>query len=81
MLKKKLEKVYDILQLIVEQRKKTKVITVMGDMNGYEKVMVNNGLGQMNDKGVGTSKSQLIYGGSLFPHKAVHNVGIVEPIE
>jgi hypothetical protein len=71
----------------VIDKKVTKDMTIlMGDLNAkigadntdYEDIMGTHGLRQMNENGEPFADlcalNQLMIGGSLFPHKCIHNV-------
>ena len=71
--------------------KEKDVTTLMGHFHakigsnnrGYEEVMGTHGIGEMNENGEMfadlCSFNRLIIGGSVFPHRRIHNVTGVSP--
>ena len=85
------EDFYSRLQTIVQDRPRRNIIIVMGDFNakigsnnkGYEEVMGQQGLGEMNDNGERfadlCATSNLVIGGSFFHHRRIHKATWVSP--
>ena len=85
------EEFYNRLQTIIENCPSRDLNIVMGDLNskvgsdnqGYEEVMGQQGLGQMNDNGERFADlcaiSNLVIGGTLFPHKRIHKATWISP--
>ena len=77
---------YARLAAVVDRRPRRNMLMVMGDLNakvgdkneGYEAVMGNEGLGDMNDNGERFADfcdlNDLVIGGSVFQHKKIHKV-------
>ena len=85
------EDFYRRLLAIVHNRPRRNVIIVMGDFNakigndnkGYEEVMRQQGLGEMNHNGERfadlCATGNLVIGGSFFHHRRVHKATWVSP--
>ena len=75
---------YDRLLRITQSRPQRNILIVMGDLNakiggdntGFEEIMGQQGLGEMNDNGERFANlcaiSSLVIGGSLFQHKRIY---------
>nr|KAG5693732.1 hypothetical protein BaRGS_002115 [Batillaria attramentaria] len=75
---------YQQLQTVIDRGGAKDMTILMGDFNakigsdntGYEDTMGTHGLGQMNENGERFADfcalSQLVMGGSIFPHKRIH---------
>ncbi|KAL3877277.1 hypothetical protein ACJMK2_035009 [Sinanodonta woodiana] len=75
---------YDRLLTIIQDRPQRNIIIVMGDFNakigsdnrGYEEIMGQHGLGEINDNGERFANlcatSNLVIGGSVFSHRRIH---------
>lgn len=75
---------YDRLQTIIQKYTGRDITIVMGDLNakiggdnrGYETIMGQHGLGEMNENGERLAdlcaNNNLVIGGSVFPHKRIH---------
>ena len=86
-----LDEYYEALTAAINKTKKGEVTIMIGDMNakvgadneGYEQVMGRHGLGTMNENGERfanfCAENNMIIGGTLFPHKAVHKATWVSP--
>ena len=82
---------YDSLQAMLEEIPAHDMIIFMGDLNarvgsnnkGRERVMGQQGLGEMTDNGerlVNTcEENNLVIGGTLFPHKNIHKLTWTSP--
>ncbi|KAJ3590301.1 hypothetical protein NHX12_008254 [Muraenolepis orangiensis] len=82
---------YDSLNHLLGRVGARDLIILMGDFNakiggwneGYKEVMGKHGVGKMNENGemvVETCvNNNLVIGGSVFPHKTIHNVGVTRP--
>ncbi|KAK7107318.1 hypothetical protein V1264_015265 [Littorina saxatilis] len=82
---------YNRLLTIIQDRPKRNIIIVMGDFNakigsdnrGYEEIMGQQGLGEMNDNGERfadmCATSDLVIGGSVFHHRRIHKATWVSP--
>ena len=81
---------YDRLLRITQSRPQRNILIVMGDLNakiggntGFEEIMGQQGLGEMNDNGDRFANlcatSSLVIGGSLFQHKRIYKATWVSP--
>ena len=82
---------YNQLQAVLDTLKDKDVNILMGDLNakvgsdnqGYEEVMGQHALGEMNDNGERLANlcglNSLVIGGSIFPHKRIHKATWVSP--
>ena len=82
---------YDALQAELEKILKQDLTIIMGDFNakvgsnntGYERVMGRYGCGNMNENGEKFAEfcgnNNLVYGGTLFPHRDIHKLTWVSP--
>lgn len=82
---------YDRLLTIIQDRSQRNIIIVMGDFNakigsdnrGYEEIMGQHGLGEINDNGERfadlCATSNLVIGGSVFSHRRIHKATWVSP--
>ena len=82
---------YCRLQKILEMYPEKDITILMGDINakigpdntGYEHIMGTHALGEMNDNGERfvdlCALSNLVIGGSIFPHKRIHKNTWVSP--
>ena len=78
------DNLYQQLQAMVQKAPKRDMQIVMGDLNAkvrevntnWKDIMGTGGLGEMNENGVLFADfrafSELVIGGSLFPHKPTH---------
>ena len=85
------EEFYHRLLSIIQARPRRNIIITMGDFNakigrdnrGYEEVMGQQGLGEMNENGERFANlcaiSNLVIGGSFFHHKRIHKATWVSP--
>ena len=85
------EEFYSRLLTIIQDRPERNVIIVMGDFNakigsdnrGYEEIMGQQGLGEMNTMGNLfadlCATSDLVIGGSYFQHRRIHKATWVSP--
>lgn len=85
------EDFYNRLQSILQSRSQRNIIVTMGDFNakigsnnrGYEEIMGQQGLGQMNENGEMfadfCATNSLVIGGSFFHHKRIHKATWVSP--
>lgn len=85
------ENFYNRLSTIIQDRPKRNIIIVMGDFNakigsdnrGYEEIMGQQGLGEMNENGERfadlCAASNLVIGGSVFHHRRIHKATWVSP--
>ena len=82
---------YCRLQKVIDELPRKDVNIIMGDANakigqvniGYEGIMGQHGLGQMNENGERFANicafNSFIIGGSVFPHKRIHKATWVSP--
>ncbi len=85
------EDFYNQLQVVLQRQPERNITILMGDLNakigsentGYEEVMGQQGLGEMNDNGERFANlcatSNLVIGGSIFPHRRIHKATWVSP--
>lgn len=85
------EEFYNRLSTIVQGRPRRNIVILMGDLNakigsdntGYEEVMGQQGVGEMNDNGERfadlCATTKLVIGGSFFQHKRIHKATWVSP--
>ncbi|VDO73093.1 unnamed protein product [Schistosoma margrebowiei] len=77
---------YERLQSVIEKCPRKDLTILMGDLNakvgidntGYEDIMGRHGLGERNENGERFANlcafNKLVIGGTIFPHKRIHNV-------
>ena len=82
---------YNQAQTIVDKLPRKDLNVFMGDANakigedntGYEGIMGQHGLGQMNDNGERLANfcafNSLVIGGSIFPHRRIHKASWISP--
>ena len=85
------EEFYNRVMTIVQGRPRRNIVVLMGDFNakignsntGYEEVMGQQGIGEMNDNGERfadlCAAADLVIGGSIFQHKRIHKATWVSP--
>nr|KAG5692145.1 hypothetical protein BaRGS_020693 [Batillaria attramentaria] len=85
------EEFYTRLSTIIQSRPRRNIIITMGDFNamigsdnrGYEEIMGQQGLGEMNDNGEKFADlcalNNLVIRGSLFHHRRIHKATWVSP--
>ncbi|KAK7097079.1 hypothetical protein V1264_004109 [Littorina saxatilis] len=85
------EEFYNRMATIIQKCPSRNIIIVMGDLNakigsdnrGYEEIMGQQGLGEMNDNGERLADlcatNNLVIGGSLFQHKRIHKATWISP--
>ena len=85
------EEFYNRIMTIVQGRPQRNIVILMGDFNakignnntGYEEVMGQQGIGEMNDNGERfadlCATADLVIGGSIFHHKKIHKATWVSP--
>jgi exonuclease III len=85
------EQFYNRLQAVLDKLKDIDINILMGDLNakvgsdvsGYEEVMVQHALGEMNENGEKFADlcglNNLVIGGSIFAHKRIHKATWVSP--
>ena len=82
---------YCRLQTITQTYPERDITILMGDLNakigkdnrGYERIMGQHGLGEMNENGERfadlCANNNLVIGGSVFPHRRVHKATWISP--
>ena len=82
---------YSLLQGVIDKLPRRDINVIMGDANakvgqdntGYESIMGQHGLGQMNENGERFANfcafNSFVIGGSVFPHKRIHKATWVSP--
>jgi len=82
---------YNRLLTIAQDRPRRNIVILMGDLNakigrdnkGYEEIMGQQGIGEMNDNGERfadlCATTNLVIGGSFFQHKKIHKATWVSP--
>ncbi|KAK7095834.1 hypothetical protein V1264_005198 [Littorina saxatilis] len=85
------EEFYNRMATIIQKCPSRNITIVMGDLNakigsdnrGYEEIMGQQGLGEMNDNGERLADfcatNNLVIGGSLFQHKRIHKATWISP--
>ncbi|CAH8633484.1 unnamed protein product [Schistosoma curassoni] len=82
---------YERLQSVIEKCPRKDLTILMGDLNakvgidntGYEDIMGRHGLGERNENGERFANlcafNKLVIGGTIFPHKRIHNATWISP--
>ena len=82
---------YDRLQRVMDKLPRRDINIIMGDANakvghenrGYEGIMGQHGLGQMNENGERFASfcafNSLVIGGTIFPHRRIHKATWMSP--